>query len=248
MSRKKRGYSRDLPTELLRDYRLFAIACEGGKREPEYFKVFKHLSNRIKIDIIDEKVSEEKQLHSVGTKSSPKWVLERAITYLEEEKFDKEDYLWFVIDIDRWEMEDLREIFKFCKERERWNLVLSNPCFESWLYLHKKGNVEQLVNKTCRDLKAEIDALEKGGYNPLTFIPYVKDAACNAKKLDTNTEYFIPDEYTSKVYLLIEALLDFCTVQEFDYFISHTIPNLVITEKRIRQEKKRKIITVKKDI
>ena len=33
--RKKRGYSREV--ELVRDYKLFAIACEGGKRESEYF-------------------------------------------------------------------------------------------------------------------------------------------------------------------------------------------------------------------
>jgi hypothetical protein len=36
MMRKKRGYKREV--ELVRDYKLFAIACEGGKREPDYFK------------------------------------------------------------------------------------------------------------------------------------------------------------------------------------------------------------------
>lgn len=28
--RKKRGYTREVSTELVRDYKLFAIACEGS--------------------------------------------------------------------------------------------------------------------------------------------------------------------------------------------------------------------------
>ena len=57
-SRKKRGYSRDVPQELVRDYRLFAIACEGGKREPDYFKLFEHFSKRVKVDVIEKKFLE----------------------------------------------------------------------------------------------------------------------------------------------------------------------------------------------
>ena len=37
MGRIKRGYVREIPPdELKRDYRLFAIACEGSKRENVY--------------------------------------------------------------------------------------------------------------------------------------------------------------------------------------------------------------------
>ncbi len=47
--RKKRGYTREIPTELIRDYKLFAIACEGGKREPEYFRLFEQIFNTKKL-------------------------------------------------------------------------------------------------------------------------------------------------------------------------------------------------------
>lgn len=41
MPRPKRGYKRSIPTqELARDYKLFAIACEGSVREREYFQYF----------------------------------------------------------------------------------------------------------------------------------------------------------------------------------------------------------------
>jgi hypothetical protein len=35
MGYKKRGYNRNTPIHLVRDYKLFVIACEGAKREPE---------------------------------------------------------------------------------------------------------------------------------------------------------------------------------------------------------------------
>ena len=36
MGFKNRGYKREIPQKLVRDYKLFAIACEGSVREPEY--------------------------------------------------------------------------------------------------------------------------------------------------------------------------------------------------------------------
>ena len=58
MAYKKRGYVRDTPVELVRDYKVFAIACEGGKREPEYFNRFQYLSGKIKVDVIENFVNE----------------------------------------------------------------------------------------------------------------------------------------------------------------------------------------------
>ncbi len=55
--RKKRGYTRETPDELLRDYKLFAIACEGEKREPEYFNLFRFMSGRVAVDVIENVVS-----------------------------------------------------------------------------------------------------------------------------------------------------------------------------------------------
>ncbi len=40
MGFKVRGYTRDVPEDKVRDYSLFAIACEGAEREPEYFRPF----------------------------------------------------------------------------------------------------------------------------------------------------------------------------------------------------------------
>ena len=52
MVRRKRGYKRMVDKK--RDYRLFAIACEGSVRERDYFECFEVLSTRISVDLISD--------------------------------------------------------------------------------------------------------------------------------------------------------------------------------------------------
>ena len=82
---KKRGYSREVPQKLVRDYTLFAIACEGSKTEPQYFDLFRYMSPKVAVDIIEEIVSDEEMAVKNASKSSPKWVLDRAVKYIERE-------------------------------------------------------------------------------------------------------------------------------------------------------------------
>lgn len=77
MERKKRGYKRLV--EKKRDYRLFAIACEGSVRERDYFECFEVLSSRISVDLIAD-VDEEGNV-VVTHNSSPEHVLQRAQIY-----------------------------------------------------------------------------------------------------------------------------------------------------------------------
>ncbi len=225
--RKKRGYSRDLPKELLRDYKLFAITCEGGKREPEYFKLFEHISNRIKVDIIDDQASDEALFKKYQTKSAPKWVLERAITYVEKEGLVEDDELWFVMDVDRWKKEQLYEIIQHCRENKNWNVVLSNPCFEIWLFLHKEKNFDTTQSLMCADFKNEISQFEKEGYNPLNFISLIKEACENAKKIDEDPDNLFPNVKETKVYFLVDSILKFVSEHQFDDFINNKLPKLL---------------------
>lgn len=227
MMRKKRGYKRETPVQLLRDYKLFAIACEGGKREPDYFKLFQHISRRITVDIIEEIVSDEEMSGKHENKSAPKWVLDRAIKYIEKEGLSNEDDLWFVIDKDRWTDEQLREIAQLCEENDNWHIVISNPCFEVWLYFHKKENISKSRSKSCTDFKNEISTLEKGGYHPHKFLPYLIDAINNSKKADSNLKHFIPKVKETKVYQLGATLIQYIGKSDWDEFIKVKIPQLI---------------------
>jgi len=228
MGHKKRGYTKDIPEELVRDYKLFAIACEGGKREPEYFKLFPLMSKKIKVDVIEDVVTDEElEKHKLVHRSSPKWVLDRAVAYIEKEGLVDEDDLWFVIDTDRWEEDQIRNLAKYCESRTNWNIAISNPCFEVWLFFHKTSKIEDSDSETCDQFKHEISTLEKGGYHPYKFIPYLKTAIDNAKNADKNPDHYNPDSKSTKVYLLAEALLAKIGVNDFSNFISKSLPLLI---------------------
>lgn len=133
-------------------------------------------------------------------KSAPKWVLDRAVKYIEKEGLSSEDDLWFVMDIDRWETDQLREIATYCEEHPNWHIVLSNPCFEVWLYFHKRNSIEG-PNRSCSQLKHEISTHTVGGYNPLEYLSDLQAAITNSKANDTDPDYFLPNLNESKVYL-----------------------------------------------
>lgn len=229
--RKKRGYNRETPLKLVRDYKLFAIACEGDKTEPKYFNTFKHLSKKIAVDVIQDVVSEDEAISINPNKSAPRWVLDRALRYIEKEGLNDEDELWFVMDIDRWEESQLREIAQHCDDNPNWHIVLSNPCFETWLYYHKTSNIENVDSITCKELKHELSKFNKQGYHPYDFIKNLPEAIKNSKNADSNPDYYFPDKGVTKVYKLGEALLSVIGVNDFQNFIDVTLVNLI--KKRI---------------
>lgn len=125
MGRIKRGYVREIPDdELKRDYRLFAIACEGSKREREYFQQLEGISRRVIVEYIKDEEYEK------DPPSSPQHVLRRALEYAEKVDLNDEDSVWLVMDVDRWGGKALNEVHDECSRRQNWHIVLSNPCFE----------------------------------------------------------------------------------------------------------------------
>ncbi|SCY98319.1 RloB family protein [Flavobacterium caeni] len=223
---KKRGYKRETPIELVRDYKLFAIACEGSKREPEYFKILRYLSKKIAVDVIEDIVSEEEAISINPNKSAPKWVLDRAVRYIEKEGLNDDDDLWFVMDIDRWSEAQIREVASYCDKFPNWHIVLSNPCFEVWLYFHKKANIATSESITCSDFKTEISTFEKGGYHPHKFLPQLEEAIANAKNADSDKNHFIPKVKETKVYILVEAIIEVVGKNDFENFIKNILPKL----------------------
>lgn len=241
MGYKKRGYIRDLPQELVKDYKLFAIACEGSKTEPSYFKFFQYLSPKIKVDVIEDFVTDEEMEVKHDTKSSPKWVLDRAVKYIEKNDLHENDDLWFVIDTDKWKYDQIKELADYCVDYNNWNIAISNPCFEVWLYFHKKAEFPDLDPITSRVCKNELSKLDNGGYHPLKFIPYFKDAIKNAKAADAANDHYMPEVKRTKVYKLGEAILTEVSKSDYENFINDILPKLLEEEtQRIKRSARKK--------
>ncbi len=198
MGRKNRGYKKGEP---FRDARLFVIACEGAKREKEYFETLVEDNRRVKIKIL----ASDGEKHG---KSSPKWVMSRAAEYEEEIGLAEDDQLWLVMDTDRWEEKELREIIKHCQEIPSWKTAISNPCFEVWLYLHLADLATEPV-QTCSELKRALHQMVKGGYKAGVFLKQIEEAIQRARTGDEHPEHDLPEPMITKVYLLAKAILEF---------------------------------------
>lgn len=196
--RKNRGYKKGEP---FKDARLFVVACEGEKREKEYFERVGHGSQRLKVRVLAPEAGE--------SRSAPKWVLDRVVRFIEKEGFNTTsgDQIWLVMDVDRWKIDQLYEIDAHCKE-QGWGMALSNPCFEVWLLFHLKDALN-ITSNSCQDLKHELGNAVKGGYNLEKFIPLVPDAITRCRSLDLDLNRPIPALKTSRVYLVINQMLQY---------------------------------------
>jgi hypothetical protein len=194
--RRNRGYKRGEP---YRDATLFIIACEGEKKEKSYFNFFREKSQRIKIETLTSDTT---------GKSSPNHVLTRGIEYIETYGLNENDRLWFVFDVDNWKFNSIKVISDECDGRRNWNIAISNPCFEVWLYLHI-DDISNSTSKTCKEFKNEINSKIPGGYNPKDFADKINIAIRRAEKLDINPNYFFPEPRTTKLYKLGKEILSF---------------------------------------
>lgn len=156
MAAKNRAYKRGEP---YKDAQLILIACEGAKREPDYFKALakQYYSQRLKIQILSPGKSIDDPNDS-PQRSAPRWIIYRIERYIEKQgiNLEKGDTVWVILDKDRWALKDLHDLNLLCKE-ESWGFVISNPCFEVWLLLHIK-TLDKISGLTCKELKTELSS------------------------------------------------------------------------------------------
>jgi len=218
MGFKVRGYKK-VADDKVRDYSLFAIACEGTEREPEYFGPFDNI-DRIKVDIIKNE--------NGYRDSAPKKVLERVKRYIDEVGLsDKDkDTLWCVIDVDRWPREQIEELAEYCSYHPNMYVLISNPCFEVWLLYHKLRSLQDVDCSTAQQTKSSLHSLENGGYCYLNYIPLMETAVVNARAVDSNPDHHFPGHKETKVYLLADAILKRIGKVRFQRLIDEYLPRL----------------------
>ena len=198
MPRKNRGYKKG---EAYRDARMIVIACEG-MREKEYFKTLIGKSQRLNVEILAPEGEQEGLSH-------PNQVKARAEMFVEKYGLKGEDdSVWLVMDVDRWAKHLLHEIIKTCQNREKWNITISNPCFEVWLYFHI-DEIENLNTVICKEIKNLLHQKTITGYNVEVFVKKAFEAAEKARLGDIEQSNDFPNLKTSKIYQLIEYIKPF---------------------------------------
>ncbi len=93
---KRRQFQR--PLGIKRYRKLFVIAVEGDKTEPQYFELFRNQKN-IHVECLRS-----------SKKSAPQQVLKRMDTHIKKYSLKKSDEAWLVVDKDQWTNEQLTQL------------------------------------------------------------------------------------------------------------------------------------------
>lgn len=123
MPPKRRKFRRPLGERRYR--KIFVLAVEGSKTEPQYFAIFNDQNSVIRVNCL-------KSRHD----SAPPQVLARMEKYLRKEGLKNSDEAWLVVDKDQWTDEQLSQLHQWSQQADNYGFALSNPKFEFWLLLH----------------------------------------------------------------------------------------------------------------
>lgn len=190
---KTRKFTR---TQATRSYnKRFLISTEGDQTEPQYFSMLNKMSKSV--------VKCLNNLHG----SSPLQILKVIKEYIKKKGLGKNDEAWLVVDRDKWEFGDLNELVKWSKEKENYNLALSNPKFEYWLLLHFEEGKKISSSKNCSErLKKYLP-----NYNKEIQVgkikPGILEAISRAQKKDTPKCLTWPEHTGTTVYRLVEKII-----------------------------------------
>ena len=192
-SRHRRPLERD--ERPLRDCRLIIIATEGSKTEKIYFESFR--DTRVQVRVIP----------SVGGNSSPQHILENLREFRSSHDLNDDDELWIVIDKDRWPERSLSEVAAACVN-EKYNLSVSNPCFELWLLLHISENIPEPIDAKVleNELRSIIGSYNKSNIDMEVFNSGIDRAIAKATEMDINPEFRWPMSVGTRVYRVVDRL------------------------------------------
>lgn len=173
MSPKRRKFLR--PRGNRRYRRLYVVAVEGDKTEPQYFGLLNDSQSIVQINCL-------KGRHN----SSPHGVLKRMKEHLKREALQGSDEAWLVVDKDNWNDEQLRALFEWSQSHSNFGLALSNPCFEYWLLLHfDEGDGISAKAECLHRLKRHIPNYSKGIDCSLFTEVRIRMAIAHAKRRDS---------------------------------------------------------------
>ncbi|OGV41922.1 MAG: hypothetical protein A2X46_17875 [Lentisphaerae bacterium GWF2_57_35] len=176
----------------------FHIATEGNETEPRYFELFKTTrEDEIQLKIIPSK-----------HKSRPLQVLEHLKLHVAKNG-RKGDEAWLVIDRDAWDEAELNDVFREAQSYG-YEVALSNPCFELWLYLHMRDNRLFANRHQCQDMLQDVldgyDPNKKSTYKTECLLPNVDMAIQRAQGLDLHPNDLWPRNQATRVYKLIHRI------------------------------------------
>lgn len=194
MAKRRQRFIRPLGERRYR--KLFLVAVEGIRTEPEYFALLNEGHAVVKIECIS------------GKGSSPPEVLARLKTGIEKTGLIEGDEAWLVVDKDSWTDQQLMPLFQWSVQGTGRGFALSNPKFEYWLLLHFEDTGVASSNDCSEKLSHHLPGYNKGINVRAFSIERVNSAIQRAKARDNPPCTDWPRNTGTTVYRLVERIID----------------------------------------
>ncbi|HEY9731922.1 MAG TPA: RloB family protein [Drouetiella sp.] len=194
-SRKRRHFSRPLGERRYR--KLFLVAVEGSKTEPQYFAMMNTGNAVVRVECIPGEEA-----------TSPPQVLERLKARIKKNSLRKTDEAWLVVDKDDWTEEQLVPLFAWSQENPQNGFALSNPKFEYWLLLHFEDATVTSSRQCSEKLERYLSNYDKGIDARKFTDERIRAAIARAKTRDSPPCTDWPRTFGTTVYRLVERILE----------------------------------------
>jgi hypothetical protein len=215
MERKRFSISDYNKKEAFEDATKFFIVYEAEVKELKYFETFNYLYFEPKKATILHVLEGDTEV--IG--SQPKKLIERAKNFIENPPKNlnvtptSEDKFRFVLDVDEHPLTEFSELKEYCESLDDANLYISNFCFEVWLWFHldDQRNLKSTTSKETKTALGQKHTECKINNYPKGYLTTerIKVAIERAETADVNKTDFFPSEKSTKIYLLINELLEY---------------------------------------
>jgi uncharacterized protein YpiB (UPF0302 family) len=195
MPQGRRQFHRKLGKRRYR--KLFIIAAEGKKTEPQYFAVLNNQQSFVQIEC----------LRSKGRTSSTQ-VLERMENRLKQAALRESDEAWLVVDRDQWTDDQLADLHRWSQTKNNYGFALSNPKFEYWIVLHFEDGSGISNSRECSDrLRRYLPNYSKNIDPRKITQTMIAEAIRRARERDNPSCIDWPRTTGTTVYRLVERIL-----------------------------------------
>ena len=189
----------------------FVVYSGGEVRERNYFHLITYnpsLYPDIKIEFIPEPRFEEG-----GKPAIMKVAVEKTQKYKKSANNENPDKFFLLTDVDNFK-NFLLEMMQECNANDI-ELIISNPCFEVWLYYSKKDDkcisydYQNKNEKISSGFKTWVNTQIPGGINPANALLDIEQNIENAKKNYSDDDDRIPSLFSTQMFKLAEQLLPY---------------------------------------
>lgn len=153
------------------------------------------------------------------------------------------DNVFLVTDVDSFE-DQLKTVLGRKDDTDGSQWIISNPCFEIWLYYCHRNDPEHdladirndVEHKRSSHLKTLNGQLVEGGMNPTISIYGIKEGISRSLQHYAEDENGIPVLFATQMHLLAQCLIDTMNKRgsEFDLFMAQSAKSIETWKSKIR--------------